>query len=290
MEYIKKKSTYSWMPTIIIHTTLTSPTIRTCLEQIINHLRLFISKKATMHLPSLIVAVLAIFLHSTTAYPGVVEVLCEVADIIIPGLECKDPVKPPEDTRSPTETYGNHEGSVSHYPDGTGKFVRTDDKYDWPNGYSCWTDLYYVESVQNDTWYGSKGEIDCGNKTASCELGINNGVQTCNKWSLGVLASAEVGITKDFFKISGSVTVTDEWSKCEDLTTLHKCVWTDKQCHAIWYGMSGRIDYGYIRRRCNFQGGETATVWSQDWDITEKGEDLKIGCDASCDAQTYPNP
>jgi hypothetical protein len=280
------------MSTIIIHTTLTSPTIRTCLAQIINHLRLFISKKATMHLPSLIVAVLAMFLHSTIAYPGIGKFACEVADIIIPGVICehKDPVKPPQDTRSPTETYGNHEGSVSHYPDGTGKFVRTDDNYDWPNGYKCWTDLYYVESVQNDTWYERQGKIDCGSKSASCELGISNAVQTCNKWSLSVLAGAEVGIIADVFKISGSVTVTDEWSKCEQITTDHKCTWDDKQCHAIWYGMSGKIDYGYIRRRCNFQGGETATVWSQDWDITEKGEDFKIGCDASCDAQTYPNP
>jgi hypothetical protein len=114
--------------------------------------------------------------------------------------------------------------------------------------------------------------------------------QTCNKWSHSLLASAEVGIIADLFKISGSVTVTDEWTKCEDLTTGHKYVWNDKQCHAIWSKMSEKIDYGYIRRRCNFQGGDNATVWSQDWEVTEKGENFKIGCEASCNAQTYPDP
>jgi hypothetical protein len=245
-----------------------------------------------MHLPSLIAATLAIFLHFTTAYPGILEVVCDAIDAIgkaIPDIpKCELPGDH-ENFRNVTETFGDHPDSVSSYPDGSGTFVRLADFHEWDNGDKCWTDLYYVSSSPNRTEWERQGQNDCAGNAAKCHAGIGSGVETCNEWTLGVSASLEGAIFKEILKASGSVTFTESSKKCEQFKTEFKCEWDDKQCHAIWSRISFRTDYGYIRRRCNFEGAGNKTVWSQDWLITEKGHDLELGCNASCNATMYPD-
>ena len=214
-----------------------------------------------MHSHSIIAATLTLLLHSTTAHPTNAK-------------------------RGATDTYGDHTGSVSSHADGSGTYVRSDDEHRYASGDKCWTDLYYVSSSQGSTGWERQGDIDCG-KTSECEAGIDTGIQTCNEWSISVSVGAELSIVKDLFSVSASTQVTDGWSKCDSITTRKTCKWADQQCHAIWSSVNVKIDHGYIRRRCNFGNGDE-TVWSKDWEVREKGEQVGLGCDASCDATAYP--
>ncbi|KAG9198542.1 hypothetical protein G6514_009844 [Epicoccum nigrum] len=188
-------------------------------------------------------------------------------------------------SRGATDTYGDHTGSVSSHADGSGTYVRSDDEHRYASGDKCWTDLYYVSSSQGSTDWARHGEIQCAG-TSECEAGIDTGIQTCNEWSISVSAGVEASILKDLFAVSVSTTVTDGWSKCENVATSKRCKWQDGGCHAIWSSMSVKIDHGYIRRRCN-KGSGDETVWSKDWDVTEKSSMIDLGCLASCEATTY---
>ncbi|KAL1594382.1 hypothetical protein SLS60_010142 [Paraconiothyrium brasiliense] len=192
--------------------------------------------------------------------------------------------------RGPTDTYGDYTGQWSSYPDGSGSYVRTDDvhKYGGPSGDKCWTDLWYVSSSYKETDWKREGSIDCGT-TSECEAGVDQGVETCNEWSISIEVGAEVSILKDIFSISSSITNTYGESKCESVTTKSTCKWQDNACHAIWSSQTVKVDHGYIRRRCDFHDGKgDQTVWSKDWDISEKADELHLGCKADCSAGSYP--
>ena len=211
--------------------------------------------------PSILVAaILAGIPHTTTAYPGII-----IGD--------------------PHKTYGKYEGSVSIHPDASGKYVSSADEH-WSFRKKCWTELWYVDSTHSSMPYEKVVEVGCA-KTKGCELGATDGLESCNDWSLQVEAGAERSILKDIFSVSGSVAVTEGWSKCETKSSTAKCNWDDKACHAIWASKSVKINHGYIRRRCNFGEGDV-TVWSKDWEITEKADDWKLPCDGRCNATAYP--
>lgn len=188
-------------------------------------------------------------------------------------------------TRGATDTYGDFTGSTSTHADGSGTYVRSDDTHTYASGDKCWTDLYYVSSSNSNTEWTRQGEIQCAG-TSECEAGVDSGVQTCNEWSISVSAGVEASIMKDLLSVSATTTVTEGWSKCETVATSKRCKWQDGACHAIWSGMSARVDHGYIRRRCN-KGNGDETVWSKDWDVKEKSGMLSLGCLAGCDATSY---
>ena len=108
-----------------------------------------------MHHSFLLVAAVESLVHSATAYPtaypdfsiclGKLRINCS-PDPPAPVA----PVAPPAND-NPTKTYGDHPGSISQYPDGSGIFVRLDDNFTFPNGDRCWTDLYYVKSFAEST-------------------------------------------------------------------------------------------------------------------------------------------
>ncbi|KAJ4372537.1 hypothetical protein N0V86_007897, partial [Didymella sp. IMI 355093] len=142
---------------------------------------------------SFIAAIFALLLHSTSAQPTLT-------------------------IRGATDTYGDFTGSTSSHADGSGTYVRSDDEYRYASGDKCWTDLFYVSSSTGSTDWKRQGEIQCKG-TSECEAGIDSGVQTCNEWSIGVSVGVEASIVKDLFSVSASTTVTDGWSKCENIAT-----------------------------------------------------------------------
>lgn len=253
----------------------------------------FVSQQITMHHSLLVVAALAIFLHSATAYPTAYPGVSICFGPL--RINCPEPPAPvaspaPPTNDNTTRTYGDHPGSISQYPDGSGTFVRLDDNSTFPNGDRCWTDLYYMSSSDQKSPWERQAINHCNGNSSECRIILSEGVETCNKWSLDVEVGLEMPLLESIFDISGSVAVGAEWSRCDSLMIGQECKWVDRKCHTIYARMSKRTDYGYIRRRCNFQGAGDKTYWSKDWNITEKGTVPELGCDANCDAAVYPEP
>lgn len=190
--------------------------------------------------------------------------------------------------RGATDTYGDYTGSTSSHADGSGTYIRSDDVHRYASGDKCWTDLFYTSRSTKTTAYKREGSIDCAS-SSECEAGIDTGVETCTEWSITVSAGVEMNILKDILSVSASTEVTNAESKCEALTTSKTCKWTDQACHAIWSSMRVGVNHGYVRRRCDFQDGKgDQTVWSKDWEVSEKAGEIELGCNASCDAGSYP--
>jgi hypothetical protein len=182
---------------------------------------------------------------------------------------------------------GDYTGSTSSFADGSGTYVRTDDVHRYASGVKCWTDLFYVSSSYKDTDWTREGSIDCST-TSECEMGIDNGVTTCNEWSISLEVGFEASLLKEIMSVSASVTTTYGESRCESVTTKSTCKWDDKSCHAIWSSQKVKVNHGYIRRRCDFHDGKgDQSVWSKDWDVSEKAEELHLGCKADCAAGSY---
>jgi len=147
--------------------------------------------------------------------------------------------------------------------------------------------MFYVTSSYNPkTTFVREGSIECGT-TSECEMGVDDGVQTCTNWSVAVTVGFEAGIP-DIATASGSVTTSFGGDKCDQATTKSTCKWDDGGCHAVWSSQSVKTNHGYIRRRCDFHDGKgDVTVWSKDWDVTEKATALHLGCKASCTDVSY---
>jgi len=216
--------------------------------------------------------------------------------LVIPGYTDQDDSAPAIKQRSPqalvergaTDTFGDYTGQWTQYEDGSGTYLRTEDEHRYASGVKCWTDFFYISSYFKNTDWKRGGSIDCGN-SQTCDLGIDQGVQTCNSWSIAVSAGAEFTLIKDVFSVSSSVTYTHGEQKCETVSTKSTCRWDDQGCHAIWSSQKVRVSQGYIRRRCDEQTGEeNKTVWSKDWDLEDKAEELGLGCKASCADDSYP--
>jgi hypothetical protein len=210
--------------------------------------------------PLLVAAILARIPHTTTAYPSFL-----IGD--------------------PHKTYGKHEGSMSTHPFASGKHVSSADQHSSFRK-KCWTELWHVDSPHSNTPYSKVAEAD---SAAPKELdpGTTNGLESCNDHHLKVEANTKQNISKDIFSGSGSVAVTEGWSRCETKSLTAKFNRDDEACHAIWASKSVKKNHGYIRRRCNFgEGG--GTVWSKDWEIAEKADDWKLPCDGRCNGTAYP--
>jgi len=245
-----------------------------------------------------IIAVAAALVSTAAAAPAVntsPNPLSRRDLIVLPGNTDQGQTTPAE-KRSPvsmkkrgaTDTYGDYTGQWSSYSDGSGTYVRTDDVHRYGSGDKCWTDLFYVSSSNKQTDWKREGSIDCGS-TSECEAGIDKGVETCNEWSISIEVGVEANIIKDVLSASASVTTTYGESKCESVTTKSTCKWQDTACHAIWSSQTVKVDHGYIRRRCDFHDGKgDQTVWSKDWDLSQKADELHLGCKADCSAGTYP--
>lgn len=208
--------------------------------------------------------------------------------IVLPGTVHQPTQRSVEvvEKRGATDTYGDFTGQKSSYEDGSGKYVRSDDTHRYASGDKCWTDLYFVKSSWKNTNWNRASTQDCP-PGATCVLGINNGVQTCQEWSISVSVGVDATIVKDVLAISGSVTNTYGESKCESVTTTNTCSMEkkdEKKCYAIWTSQNVRVDHGYIRRRCDFHDGKgDQTVWSKDYDLTHKAKELNIGCNQCSD-------
>ncbi|KAF2999477.1 hypothetical protein E8E13_008469 [Curvularia kusanoi] len=171
-----------------------------------------------MHLHSLIAVTIALPLRSTSASPlpdfskeisqTIMGNICQMVEDIS-RFRCKgeDDAGP---IQNPTRIYGNHEGSKSRYEDGIGTLVSTDDRFQFENKDECWTDLYWVEEVKNTTDWKLEAKNDCGGNSSECFAGIDNGVETCNEWSLGVETGAELGLKAKIFdaKLTAKLTAT----------------------------------------------------------------------------------
>ncbi|PVH95314.1 hypothetical protein DM02DRAFT_617970 [Periconia macrospinosa] len=193
--------------------------------------------------------------------------------------------------RGATDTYGDYTGQWSTYKDGEGKYVRSDDVHRYASGDKCWTDLFYVSSEVKQTDWEKKTTIDCAS-TSECETGLNDGVQSCNEWSIAISVGAEVGIIKDILSVSTEITTTYGESTCEMMGTTATCKWDDKKCHSVWASQEVTVNKGYIRRRCNFLNDREGdkTVWSKNWEVQMKASNsdaIHLGCGASCSATKY---
>ena len=184
--------------------------------------------------------------------------------------------------------YGDHEGSVSSYTDGSGTFIRSDDIHTYASRDKCWTELWYVDQEDRNTEWRYQGTHQC-ETTSGCEWGFKKGVTTCIESSMTIGAGVEFTILADIFSASAGVPQTDPVSRCEQITTTERCTWDDRECHSVWASQKVKVNKGYIRRRCNYHGddkGDT-TRWSLDWEVQEKATGLNMGCNADCDANRY---
>ncbi|KAH7130037.1 hypothetical protein B0J11DRAFT_243061 [Dendryphion nanum] len=195
--------------------------------------------------------------------------------------------------RGATDVFGDFTGQKSSYPDGSGKYVRSEDVHRYASRDKCWTDLFFVRNATRFIDYQRVGTIDCPT-TSECEAGVDTGISTCNEISITISAGFEANILKDIISVSGGIETTTTESKCETKTTKSTCKWapetdgTGSRCHAIWTAATQRVNYGYIRRRCDFHDGKgDKTVWSKDVEFSEKANELHLGCKADCAATTY---
>lgn len=186
------------------------------------------------------------------------------------------------------KVYGDHEGSVSSYPDGSGKFIRSDDIHTYASRDKCWTELWYVDQEDRNTEWVHQGNVECGT-TSACDWGLEKGQETCIESSITIEAGLELTILEDILSASAGFSSTESTSRCDLVTTATHCTWDDKKCHAAWTSQTVKVNKGYIRRRCNYFGddkGDT-TRWSMDWEVQEKATGLSLGCNAECGAQSY---
>jgi hypothetical protein len=254
-----------------------------------------------MHFSMKKMAVVAALLTAAAAAPASTTLSNEMSSpivtrdgpIVLPGKTDQD-APPPQRrdliVRGATDTYGDYTGSNSSYPDGSGTYLRSDDTHTYASGDKCWTDFFHISQSYKDTDWKRKATVDCSTSTGSmCNSGLDDGVQTCTEWSIAVSAGASWSILKDVVSVEGSVTYTHGQSSCETVTTKSTCQWSDGQCHSIWYSQKIKVSHGYIRRRCDLHDGKgDRTVWSKDWDLDQKADELSLGCKADCKATSYP--
>ncbi|KAI5777237.1 hypothetical protein EDC01DRAFT_410099 [Geopyxis carbonaria] len=186
-------------------------------------------------------------------------------------------------------TYGDHTGSWSKYPDGSGTYVRSDDGYTYGLfGTRCWTDLFFVERrFEPQNWQRDDTSIDCAT-TENCQSAVVDSTERCTTWN--VAAEVNIGIAMEFLSIGGGITTEFGGSKCVTAQSENRCQWNDQGCHSVWTSDIVLVSDGYVRRRCNRKNDSDYTAWSKDITIRTPEESTRIGCAAKCDDQSYPGP
>jgi hypothetical protein len=246
-----------------------------------------------MHFTTQAVALVASLLSMAAAAPTA-DMASKVARgeiLVLPGTTDQGQITTTDgvnvEKRGATDEFGDYNGSKSQYPDGSGTYLRSGDVHRYASGDKCWTDMWYVTSsfVENTDWV-RKGSVDC-DTTSECEMGLESGVETCTNWSLAFTAGFEASISA-LVTASFSLTSSIGGEKCNTLNTASICKWSTGGCHAIWASTSVKTNHGYIRRRCDFHDGKgDVTVWSKDWDVSEKASQAHLGCEASCSDGAY---
>jgi len=194
-------------------------------------------------------------------------------------------------------TYGDHTGSKSQYPDGSGKYIKSDDDHRYASGHKCWTDYFAItEKTHNrkdDKWEKVGNEIHCGNES-TCSMNLSKGSNKCSSSSLTITAQAGFSILKGLF--DAGITVTQEYTKsqCEAVSFTNTCSWErvgSTKCRQVWGRTNYEVVPGYIRRRCDFKNGKgDQTVWSKDLDMVVP-KNQSLDCDLECsDDANNPKP